>query len=102
MDLKELRKAVKGRQIEWKRHALERMIERDISRTHVIEVLGKGEIIEEYEDDKPFSSVLILGFVNKRPLHVVVALNSGTAFIITAYEPKSDLFGADFRERKKR
>ena len=88
--------------MEWKRHALERMIERGISRTQVLEVLEKGEIIEEYDDDKPFSSALILGFASKRPLHVIVALNAGTAFVITVYDPKSDLFGPDFRERKKR
>ena len=39
-----------------------------------INVLAKGEIIEECIDDKPFPNALIVGFVNKRPLHVVVAL----------------------------
>ena len=102
LDLKALRKAVKGGQIEWKRHALERMIERVVSRTQVLEVLVKGDIIEEYDDDKPFPSTLILAFVGKRALHVVVALNLGTAFVITVYEPQSNLFGPEFRERKKR
>ena len=102
LDLKTLRKDVKGRQIEWKRHVLERLIERGVSRAQVLEVIEKGEIIEEYDDDKPFPSALILGFVGKRPLHVVVALNTGTAFVITVYEPQSNLFGPDFRDRKKR
>lgn len=53
MDLKTLRKAVKGRHIEWMRHVLERMTERGVSRVQVLEVLEKGKIIEEYEDDKP-------------------------------------------------
>lgn len=102
LDLKKLRKAIKGRQIEWKRHVLERMVERDVSRAQVLEVLEDGEIVEEYEDDKPFPSALILGFVGNRPLHVVVALNVGAAFVITVYEPQIDLFGPDFRVRKKR
>lgn len=104
MDLKKLRAAVKSRQIEWKRHALERMIERGIDRAQVMAVLTKGEVIEEYGDDTPFPSALILGAAGERPLHVVVALDADapTAFIITVYEPKADIFGPDYRERKKR
>jgi len=104
VDLKKLRSAVKARQIEWKRHVLERMIERSISRTQVIKVIEKGEVIEEYGGDKPFPSVLILGFPGDLPLHVVVALDADTptAFIITVYEPKAEIFGPNYRVRKKR
>ena len=104
MDLKKLRKAIKARQVEWKRHVLERMIERDISRPRVIKVLEKGAVIEEYAGDKPFPSALVLGFAGERPLHVVVALDAdaNTAFIITVYEPKAEIFGPDYRVRKKR
>jgi hypothetical protein len=51
-----------------------------------------------------FPSVLILGFTDDLPLHVVVALDTETpiAFIITVYEPKKDLFGPDFRKRKEK
>jgi len=41
-----LQNAVKKGYIEWQRHALERMMERGISRETVKEVLLKGEIIE--------------------------------------------------------
>ena len=104
MDLKNLRKAVKSSHVEWKRHVLERMIERGITRDQVLQVLAKGEAIEEYDDDKPFPSALILGVADDVPLHVVVALDTEmiTAFIITVYEPKQNIFGLDYRERKKR
>ena len=58
LDLKALRKAVKGGQIEWKRHALERMIERVVSRTQVLEVLVKGDIIEEYNGPRKLDSLI--------------------------------------------
>lgn len=45
----------------WQRHALERMMERGISRNTVINVLLAGEVIEDYSDDKPFPSALFLG-----------------------------------------
>jgi len=101
LDLKKLRKAVKNRNIEWKSHALERMVERDISRAQVIKVLEKGEIIEEYPDDTPFPSILVLRFIDGKPLHVVLAFDLSTAFVVTVYEPKSELFGSNFRVRKK-
>ena len=47
----------------------------DLSRkSDVRHVLQTGEVIEEYPDDTPFPSYLILGFVGDRPFHVVVAV----------------------------
>jgi hypothetical protein len=55
-------KAVKNGRIRWQKHALERMLERDIFRNDVKEVIIEGEIIEEYPGDLPYPSVLILGY----------------------------------------
>jgi len=38
---------VKKRRIIWQRHALQRMLERDISRSDVKKVLLDGDVIEE-------------------------------------------------------
>jgi hypothetical protein len=104
MDIKKLCIAVKARKVEWKRHVLERMIECGINRSQVITVLEKGEVIENYADDYPLPSALMLGFVGGVPLHVVVALDSDapTAYIITVYEPRADIFGRDYRVRNKK
>ncbi len=48
-----LEDTIKKDRIEWQRHALEKMMERSISRRAVKEVLLRGEIIENYPDDKP-------------------------------------------------
>ncbi|MGB9716465.1 MAG: DUF4258 domain-containing protein [Thermodesulfovibrionales bacterium] len=53
MDRDKLRAAIEDSKIEWQRHALERMMERGISRDTVKEVLLSGELIEDYPDDDP-------------------------------------------------
>lgn len=99
-----LQNAVKKGYIEWQRHALERMMERGISRETIKEVLLNGEIAENYPDDKPYPSALLLGWVESQPFHVVVALNSlaGWCFIITAYKPDLEHFESDYKTRRLR
>jgi hypothetical protein len=98
-----IHKAVLSENIFWRKHVLQRMIERNISRKDVIETILKGEKIQEYFDDRPFPSVLFLNFINNRPLHVVVALDEkeGFAYIITAYEPNLTIFENDYKTKKK-
>ncbi len=87
--------------IEWRKHALERMLQRNISRTEVKDALIQGEIIEEYEDDKPFESALFLRITSK-PLHVVASIDivNHIIYVITAYRPDSDNFKNDFKTRR--
>ena len=102
MDKNKLLNALKNGCIEWQRHALERMMERGISRDDVKEVLKNGEIIEDYPNDKPYMSALYLGWVKGKPLHVVAALDflTGRCFIITAYEPDLEHFEIDYKARR--
>ena len=52
-------------------HAVKRMFERDVSKECVEDVLLNGEIIENYPEDKPYPSFLILGFCGERAVHIV-------------------------------
>lgn len=92
----------KGR-IEWSAHALERMLEKGISRSSVKYVLSEGELIETYPDSKPFPGGLFCGIWKDKALHVVIAydLTNQKIFTITAYWPDEEHFEADFRTRKK-
>jgi len=78
------------------------MMQRSITRGHVRQAILCGEVIEDYPQDKPYPSALLLAFVEERPLHVVVALDpaSGRAHVITAYEPGVDRFEPGFRTRR--
>jgi|HubBroStandDraft_1064217.scaffolds.fasta_scaffold219875_3 hypothetical protein len=83
-------------------HAIMRMFERGIGPDAVLAVVGGGETIAEYPEDRPYGSELLLAFVNARPLHAVVAIDrsSATCIVITAYEPMAEQWEADFRTRK--
>jgi hypothetical protein len=94
--------AIERENIEWQRHSVERILERNISTRCVKEVLLTGEILESYADDKPFPSYLILGWCEGYPLHVVAAIdtNKELCFIITAYRPDIEHFKSDFKTRR--
>lgn len=84
-------------------HALQRMVERRISDAAVREAVENGEIIEDYPDDTPYPSQLILAWVSARPLHVVVARNTDAdeTIVITVYEPDPEQWDEEFKRRKK-
>jgi hypothetical protein len=84
-------------------HAVQQMArpERMISAAEVRQVVGTGEIIEDYPDDPRGHSCLILGHGNdSRPIHVVCAPKAEYLAIITAYLPSLDAWADDFRTRK--
>jgi hypothetical protein len=74
-----------------------------IKDNEVFECILSGQIIEKYSDDKPYPSVLILGFTNnKRPLHCVCAYSQedNLAIVITVYHPDPELW-IDYKFRRK-
>jgi hypothetical protein len=79
------------------------MFLRSIAVEDIKAVLSHGDAIESYPDDTPYPSCLLLGKVQARVLHVVVAQNSadGACVVIAAYEPNPTLWSADYRTRKK-
>ena len=56
-------------------HALRRMFERQFSIHDINAVIGSGETVEDYPDERPYPSRLVLGWRDARPVHVVVADN---------------------------
>lgn len=83
-------------------HAIQRMFHRQITEDDVRQVLQSGEAIEDYPNDLPYPSRLLLGFVGSRPLHVVAADNvrDQETIIITVYEPDPAQWDASFRNRR--
>ncbi|MDP2659608.1 MAG: DUF4258 domain-containing protein [Dehalococcoidia bacterium] len=83
-------------------HAIRRMFQRGISTEDVRNVLSTGEVIEQYPDDTPYPSRLILGWCASRPLHVVIADNAegGEAIVVTVYEPDPNQWDPSFRRKK--
>jgi hypothetical protein len=83
-------------------HAIQRMFQRRLSVDDIHYVLASGEVIEDYPDDTPYPSRLVLGWRGARPIHVVVADNAETkeTIVITAYEPDPAQWEPGFRRRK--
>lgn len=63
------------------------MFERNISSEDILLILTDGEIIEEYGDDVPCPSLLMLGYLRGLAIHVVVACCEDHIKIITVYQP---------------
>lgn len=80
------------------------MLTRGVLRRDVKEVLLTGELIEDYPDDKSYPSALFFCTVNKRPLHVVAALDEERpkTYIVTVYEPSADLWEGEYKTRRKK
>jgi Ser/Thr protein kinase RdoA (MazF antagonist) len=99
----ELREIISARQFEWRKHVLQRLAQRNISQKAVLDALLAGELIEDYPEDKPYPSALFLGWVEGKPLYIVVSLDESNewAYIITAYEPSLEYFEPDFKTRRK-
>ena len=104
LDMDIVHSALRSARVIWRKHALERMLGRGVSRDEVREVLLRGAQIEDYPDDFPFPSGLFLGTVADRSLHVVAGLDSKnkTVYIISVYEPDSDHFESNGRTRRRR
>ena len=82
-------------------HAIQRMIEREISVKNVRKILELGVVIEDYSAEMPEPVRLILGYQGKRPIHLVLSENTKTnqVIIVTVYIPGPDKWKKDHRSR---
>ena len=89
--------------IKWTTHILARLQERGIYPSDVKQCINTGRIIEQYPDDFPFPSCLVLGCsVNGKELHVVVGVGDGLLWLVTAYYPDPAKWENNFSVRKGR
>ena len=77
-------------------HCIERMSKRGIELSEVKQAIMTGEVIEDYPDDYPYPSALVLG----NGLHVVAGVGDGRLWLITAYRPDPEQWEVDLRTRK--
>jgi hypothetical protein len=80
-------------------HARVRMFERNISTDDLISIVSSGEIIEEYPDDEPCPSVLILGLIDAGVYHIVIAVCTDHIRVITVYIPEENKW-IEYRKRR--
>ena len=102
MDVASVRAAVTEGRLTWQQHALQRLLERGISRDSVVQAILEGDVIEDYPNDFPLPSALLLHTDEQRPIHAVVAWDEDDrrAYIVTVYIPDARRFEDDLRTRR--
>jgi len=92
-------KLIKSGEILISHHARVRMFERNVSTDDLIAIISSGEIIEEYPDDEPCPSFLIMGFIDATAYHTVIGLCQDHIRVITVYIPEEDKW-IEYRRRR--
>lgn len=101
--MEDFRQMNRPEQIAVTKHAKERLVERGIKVDDVIHCINTGEIIKQYEDDRPLPSCLMLGEdVGGKYMHMVMSKDEEYIYLITAYYPDNTQWEADFKTRKER
>lgn len=103
IDLKDLQAiAVNTDDVILTQHVLERIRERQVERDDLFNIIMSGEIIEQYPNDFPFPSCLILGnSIEGDPLHIVCGLGKNKVWVVTVYIPDLDEWETDLKTRKR-
>jgi len=103
LTINEIRKNVNKGRIEWTKHCLNRLSQREILISDVKQAISNGRIIEYYYDDYPYPSCLILGYnINNEVLHIVCGVNNKIVYMITAYYPNKNKWEDDMKIRRGR
>ncbi|MCL2249370.1 MAG: DUF4258 domain-containing protein [Oscillospiraceae bacterium] len=100
LEIKQIQELYQVRAVELTDHYLNMLVKRSISFDDVRSAILSGIIIEQYPDDYPYPSCLILGYAQNEPLHIVAGLGNDKLWIITTYKPDVDKWEDDFKTRK--
>ena len=101
LNINDLSNLCNDKNIAIKQHSKKRFFERAISVEDIKNGIQSGEIIEQYENDKPFPSCLLLGKTNQdKYIHIVASIDTEFLYIITAYYPDENEWEIDLKTRK--
>lgn len=103
IDIKELQAiAVNEDNVVFTEHVLDRIRQREVSKLDLLNVIKTGEIIEQYPNDYPFPSCLILGVgENGDPLHIVCGFGKNKVWGVTVYIPDENEWEEDLKTRRR-
>ncbi len=78
--VEEIRARTQAKRIAFTQHADAERRNDDLTFQEVYDALSPAEILDQYEDTSRGESCLILGFVGKKPIHVVCGRKAGALF----------------------
>ena len=100
--IKELRKLNIAELYAITEHAQIRLFERGITLVDVTNCVANDEVIEQYENNMPLPSCLVLGMtIRDKFIHIVVSHDDEFIYLITAYYPDEQQWNSDFKTRRK-
>ncbi|MBR1737526.1 MAG: DUF4258 domain-containing protein [Firmicutes bacterium] len=101
IDINKLKKYFEENRVFVTEHAAESFRQRGIKIKDIRNAINNGEIIEQYPNDFPFSSCLILGMdMQNNKIHICISDEGSMSRIITAYYPDKEKWSEDLRVRK--
>jgi hypothetical protein len=105
MDIQNLARAIASNLVIVSRHAFQEADADNLLIDEIcLSVVREGRVIENYADDKPYPSCLILSEnENNEPIHSVWAYNqdTGWAVLITVYRPDPTRWSDGYTMRRK-
>lgn len=101
LNIETIRKYILERKVDWTKHCLNRLNQRDILISEVKMAISNGKIIEYYYEDYPYPSCLILGHnAHNEIIHVVCGVSDDLVHMITAYYPDNNKWQDDMKTRR--
>ena len=93
---------IEFKEFNYSNHAVQRMFERGLNPSDIEKVIKEWNVITEYPEDKPYESILLLGYSNNIPIHVVAGIDYEykVCYIITVYQPDPELWIDSFTKRR--
>lgn len=92
MDIDLIKEKVRANKFLLSDHADHETADENIDVVEIRHAILNGEILEEYPATGRGESVLIVGFANERPIHVVCGWRRELVVVITVYIPKPPKF----------
>ncbi len=86
----------------YRRHVFDKLRALDLVLAEFQELLGQGEVIADAEESPTEVREIVLVVEWLRPLHVVIAVDSGREEerLVTVYGPDPSIWTGDFRRRR--
>ncbi len=105
ININDIIESIKANRLRITDHADEEAQDDELSFEEIFTSVLRGDIIEQYPNDKPYPSCLVLGRnLKNEPIHSVWAYNNETnaSVLITVYRPDLKKWMEDWKTRRKK
>ena len=99
--IEDLRNLCTDKNIVLTTHAKKRLKERGINLENIKNAIFTGEVIEQYPNNYPYPSCLLLGKIeHNKHIHIVASIGGDNLYIITVYCPDEHKWEINLKTRR--